>query len=162
MHPLLGRQLGQPSLARARGGVRVVGFPRAGRWACLTLARLDRASSGAVYVTYSARGGVGATTGECAMNKWVKYGLGAVVGLYVLGKLVGGGDDKPAATTPDTAAPAADAPAEVAKDAAPAAESGKQRCPRCVRPALDGQDVGMDGQRHGRLGANPGQREPVH
>ena len=58
------------------------------------------------------------------MNKWVKYGLGAVVGLYVLGKLVGGGDDKPAATTPDTAAPAADAPAAAPADteAPPATE----------------------------------------
>lgn len=45
------------------------------------------------------------------MNKWVKYGGAAVVGLVILGKLAGGGKDAAPATTPDASAPAA-APAE--------------------------------------------------
>lgn len=44
------------------------------------------------------------------MNKWIKWGVVAVIGLVVLSKLAGGGKDAPPASAP-AAAPAADAPA---------------------------------------------------
>lgn len=44
------------------------------------------------------------------MNKWVKWGGIAVIGLVVLGKMAGGSKDNPPASVP-ASAPAADAPA---------------------------------------------------